>query len=652
MTAVRSCFAAAVLSLVITYGPYHSGADDTVTATKVLFSACCTSPNDGKAACRIGNRTFHRIETIGDGSCANWSTAEVVPVSKCCAPEWTYDPDIRFCRPPAAAGGDETVPLAFRRLLQRLYRLAPDDNGTTTTVGYDYDSPKCGATEVLVDLTADEVELLPRDGWPPPDHCFDLSWSADGGGQQRLVARTCRPRDQYCSGGGYTCANKCCRGDRMIGGKSCVKSKVPFLSPIYEVATDGGSGNANALVRSNGTRLLPYYERLGCKGRDKLDGPTFKLFINGTLFRSATVDFVPATQYCLEYREPSDRPGVYMLEAYVCLADDVRSVHDGTADGAALSDEDTQGSWKYVIMLAGFVPSIVCLALTLLVYAMLSNLRNVHGYYVMCYVACLLMSFVCLLVIQWMTDIIDSILCKLFGYITLFAFLTTFCWLNVICFDIYWMLRYNNSINKHSSISIRTIIYNIYCWGFSSICIVIAFLFQHSQNAVLIKFAPNIGTNSCWFSTTDYGTIIFFLLPVSTMLIANLILFVLTAIHCSRIKSELNKFKRSDSKTQRFIVDKEKFVMSIKLFLVMGIPWSFEILSRIFHNKWIIWYILDEINALQGVMIFAIFVAKRQVIMSLRKKFTSALDHSESTKMHTISGSSQSGSAHKYNNDF
>jgi hypothetical protein len=46
---------------------------------------------------------------------------------------------------------------------------------------------------------------------------------------------------------------------------------------------------------------------------------------------------------------------------------------------------------------------------------MLSNLRNVHGYYVMCYVACLLMSFVCLLVIQWMTDIIDSILCKLFG---------------------------------------------------------------------------------------------------------------------------------------------------------------------------------------------------------------------------------------------
>lgn len=84
----------------------------------------------------------------------------------------------------------------------------------------------------------------------------------------------------------------------------------------------------------------------------------------------------------------------------------------------------------------------------------------------------------------------------------------------------------------------------------------------------------------------------------------------------------------------------------------MGIPWSFEILSKYFHNEWIIWDILDEINALQGVMIFIIFVAKRKVIMNLRKKFRGSMDHSESTKMNTISRSSQSGSAHKMYNDF
>jgi len=92
--------------------------------------------------------------------------------------------------------------------------------------------------------------------------------------------------------------------------------------------------------------------------------------------------------------------------------------------------------------------------------------------------------------------------------------------------------------------------------------------------------------------------------------------------------------------------------MSVKLFLVMGIPWTFEILSKILQNDWFIWHILDEINALQGVMIFIIFVAKRKVITSLRKKFRGSMDHSESTKMNTISGSSQSGSAHKSYNDF
>lgn len=60
------------------------------------------------------------------------------------------------------------------------------------------------------------------------------------------------------------------------------------------------------------------------------------------------------------------------------------------------------------------------------------------------------------------------------------------------------------------------------------------------------------------FLETGYGSVIFFLMPVSTMLVINLILFVLTAIHCSKIKSELNKFKRTDEKSQRFQVDKEK----------------------------------------------------------------------------------------------
>lgn len=84
----------------------------------------------------------------------------------------------------------------------------------------------------------------------------------------------------------------------------------------------------------------------------------------------------------------------------------------------------------------------------------------------------------------------------------------------------------------------------------------------------------------------------------------------------------------------------------------MGVPWVSEMLSKLFINDWLIWYIMDEINALQGVMIFIIFVAKRKVMSKLRKKLTNTMDHSESTKVNTISGSSQSGSARRSYNDF
>ncbi|XP_026821272.1 probable G-protein coupled receptor Mth-like 3 [Rhopalosiphum maidis] len=622
MYTVRSCFAAVPLLLVVAIGCW-SAADAAV---------CCDSSSvagGGVASCRNGNRTFYAIETIDGGTCDDNRTA--VPVRKCCPPGRPYDPEMRFCGP-AGADGDEYRQRMMRRLRDG-FRAAAD----AAVVGYDYEPPKCDAAHVLVDVPAGGVSGLmgaadaSADGLPP-GYCFDLTPS------EELVARTCRPRDQYCDRGRYTCVNKCCKGDRMIVAETggCKKSETPFALSAYE--TDAGGRPAG---RANST-VLPYYARLACAKRDKVRGG-FALTAGGSLYLTGDAALVPATRYCVEYYAVAGPPAAVGLEAFVCAS----------VAGPAAAAVDTRGSWKYFVILAGSVPSIVCLALTLLVYATLSGLRNVHGYNVMCYVACLLLSFVCLLTIQWLQDAIDGQPCVFFGYFTLFAFLTTFCWLNVICFDIYWMLRYNNSINRNSSISVRTIIYHIYCWGLSSICVSTGYLFQHSHNEMLLKFSPDIGTRSCWFSDdTNYGNIVFFILPVSVMLSANLILFMLTAIHCSRIKSELNKFKRTDSKTQRFLVDKEKFVMSIKLFLVMGIPWTFEILSKILQNDWFIWHILDEINALQGVMIFIIFVAKRKVLISLRKKFRGSMDHSESTKMNTISGSSQSGSAHKSYNDF
>jgi len=79
--------------------------------------------------------------------------------------------------------------------------------------------------------------------------------------------------------------------------------------------------------------------------------------------------------------------------------------------------------------------------------------------------------------------------------------------------------------------------------------------------------------------------------------------------------------------------------MSTKLFLIMGTSYFFWIICSLFQNEeGIIWDIAYIMTCLQGVTIFIIFVAKRKVIMDLRKKIRDSMGHSESTKINTIPG--------------
>jgi hypothetical protein len=58
-------------------------------------------------------------------------------------------------------------------------------------------------------------------------------------------------------------------------------------------------------------------------------------------------------------------------------------------------------------------------------------------------------------------------------------------------------------------------------------------------------------------------------------------------------------------------------MMNAKLFIVMGVTWTLEIVSSFLTEPPWIWYLSDTANALQGALIFCIFVLKRRVIRAL-----------------------------------
>ncbi|XP_008181207.1 G-protein coupled receptor Mth2 [Acyrthosiphon pisum] len=561
--------------------------------------------------CFTATVTFLAVAIGGRGaSCED----NIVRGRKCCPGDRLYDPEGQFCRPQ-----ETNVEEYGERLAKRLVSGFRVPENATLNMTY-YPPPYCNDMEVLVNVPPVEVRGLmeshPSPIELPPDYCFDLTPSDE------LVARACRPHGQYCGRDNYTCVKKCC-GIGYIYVKypyekdawMCSRREIPFTLSAYE--TDAG-GSPEGL--SNNTVLL--YES-SCDWYFEPMGSIFMLTTDGNLhlFTENGDWIIPEMDYCLEYKAEDESSETIDLVAIVCPN----------------AKRPPVGLAFWVIL----TTSVMCLVLTLIVYATLPYLRNAQGYYVMFYMACQLMHFVCEMITNTIRHDVNSPLCIAFGYITLFATLTTCCWLNVICFDIYWMLRYNNLTNRNTSKTVRTIMYHIYCWGFSSITVSTGYLFQNSQNNTLRKSAPDIGIYKCFFTgDNDYGTFIFYWVPTCGMLTANLILFLLTAIHCARIKSELHKYRQTYSKREMFLVYKEKFVMSIKLFLVFGIPFLFRMLCEIFDIGGMELKIINRIYYLQGVFIFIIFVAKRKVIMDLRKNFRRSIVHRELTPLNNFSGSS------------
>lgn len=66
-----------------------------------------------------------------------------------------------------------------------------------------------------------------------------------------------------------------------------------------------------------------------------------------------------------------------------------------------------------------------------------------------------------------------------------------------------------------------------------------------------------------------------------------------------------------------FLIACSRLVMNAKLFIVMGVTWTLEIVSSFLTEPPWIWYLSDTANALQGALIFCIFVMKRKVIRTL-----------------------------------
>ncbi|XP_017768554.1 PREDICTED: G-protein coupled receptor Mth2-like [Nicrophorus vespilloides] len=364
------------------------------------------------------------------------------------------------------------------------------------------------------------------------------------------------------------------------------------LEPLTSVAEGLNSccDEPNLIQKNKCWNEVPI--NLSCPKKYLLDpdfdeSETFRLSSSGDLmYRTigSTKDVVvPKEEFCLTSLESENGSKV----AIICM---------NAEQEESLASEEL---WFTLRAICGFI-SVIFLCMTLFVYALVPNLRDLQGKCIMHAIASLALSLLCLGIIQLFSNL-DTVWCLTFAYINYFAFMTTFFWLHVTSIHVW-----KTATRPHIMGTDRQwyMIYLIYGHGMPIVLLTMLAIANHTPGDHL---KPNLATGRCWFNG-QHATWAYFYGPISILLCINLVLFLLSIKAVWRETKNIN-----DAKVRSL---KFKIRLYVRLFLIMGLLWFFEVISVALNNVHrilnYVWVVTDYVNVLQGVLIFLLLVVFRK----------------------------------------
>ncbi|XP_037811122.1 G-protein coupled receptor Mth2-like isoform X2 [Lucilia sericata] len=224
-------------------------------------------------------------------------------------------------------------------------------------------------------------------------------------------------------------------------------------------------------------------------------------------------------------------------------------------------------SWKQRVISYAMAISVLFLIPTIVVYLSLKELRgNLRGKLLICYILSLAVGYIIIALIN----------------------------ISELQFDVYGC--------------------NILGAGFATgVCI-----FIQLSTSVNDLYKPGIGNQKCWLDTQSWSAAIYFYGPTLVILLFNLVTFVHLTARICKIRSDIANMTHRE----KFI--EENAIVIFRLYLIMGISWLFDVISYCLPDteKWMFAFaISDFLNAIQGILIFSLFVLKANVLDLLKKRF-------------------------------
>uniref|UniRef100_A0A182NDY1 G-protein coupled receptors family 2 profile 2 domain-containing protein n=1 Tax=Anopheles dirus TaxID=7168 RepID=A0A182NDY1_9DIPT len=242
--------------------------------------------------------------------------------------------------------------------------------------------------------------------------------------------------------------------------------------------------------------------------------------------------------------------------------------------------------------------SVFFLLVTLYIYYIIPELRETQDKVTSAAVASLAVFMFLLSLVQLWVSLTQTSFCTVIAFLMYFFLISYFAWLNMVMANV-WKL----TVARRWKIKERSwyVLNHIYAITVAVTLTTMVYIY-HSRY-------PTLGEISCWFRTEREQSY-FVYLPLSVMLSINIFLFVWTSLHLHASGDDISPDRK---KSLRY-----KCMLYLKLFLLSGLIWVFEILS--FHmseglvpQSWF-WIIVDAINCLHGVLIFFVLIVWRHRI--------------------------------------
>lgn len=188
--------------------------------------------------------------------------------------------------------------------------------------------------------------------------------------------------------------------------------------------------------------------------------------------------------------------------------------------------------------------------------------------------------------------------------------------MNIIAYDIYKTFAKSSTCFKNSTFNLKLfknrqcnnfLIYSLYGWSLPAIIAIITYIIN-VNTPIDSPYNPAFGKLICGISHHK-AFFIYFMLPVSTILALNVILFIITAI---KIKLTVNETRFATKSKANY----NQLVLHIKLILVLGMTFLLWFVSM-FANIPFLTYPSILVHGLHGVFIFVMFIVKNSVYVMI-----------------------------------